>query len=64
MKESIKAIVLFPLVLGVTLALIHRALGGWKYAAALEWVLFLGLMAGVWVPVILLPYVRRTGDDR
>ncbi len=64
MKEGIKTIVLFPLVLGVVLAVVHRALDEWKYATALEWVLFLALMAGVWVPVILLPYLRRTRADR
>jgi hypothetical protein len=64
MKAGIKAVVLFPLVLGVTLGLAHRGLSGWKYATALEWALFLTLMAGVWVPAILLPYVRRAREDR
>lgn len=63
MKESIKAVVLFPLVLGVALGFGHRVVAGWKYATALEWALFLTLMAGVWVPAILLPYLRRTRDD-
>lgn len=64
MKRSIQAVVLFPLVLGVALGLAHRALAGWKYATALEWALFLTLMAGVWVPAILMPYLRRARDDR
>jgi hypothetical protein len=64
MKEGIKAIVLFPLALGAALALVHRALDGWKYAAALGWVLFLGLMAAVWIPAILLPYLRRRREGR
>ena len=64
MKAGIKAVVLFPLVLGVALGLAHRALAGWKYATALEWAVFLTLMAGIWIPVIFLPYLRRTREDR
>lgn len=64
MKGSIKAVVIFPVALGAALGLSHRALSGWKYATALEWALFLSLMAGVWVPVILWPYLRRTHEDR
>jgi hypothetical protein len=58
-KELVKPIFLFPSTLGVVLAVLHRAIAGWKYANVLVWVLFLSLMAAVWVPVILLPALRR-----
>ena len=63
MKEIMKTVVLFPLILGLALAVVHKALADWKYASALVWVVFLVLMAGVWVPLILLPHLRRTQDD-
>lgn len=54
-----KTIVLFPTALAVVLAVVHRMLGDWKFAGVVVWLLFLSLMAAVWVPVILLPHVRR-----
>lgn len=64
MRKATMTVVLFPLLLGVALGLGHRALAGWKYATALEWALFLTLMAGVWIPAIFLPYLRRSREDR
>jgi hypothetical protein len=58
-KELTKTIVLFPAALAVLLAVVHKMLGDWKYAGVLVWLLFLSVMAAVWVPAILLPHVRR-----
>ncbi len=64
MKNFLRTIVLFPLALGMMLAVLRRALAGWKYADVLVWCLFLSLMAAFWIPAILLPYVRRNHGNR
>jgi hypothetical protein len=58
-KETMKTVVLFPAGLAVVLAVVRRMLGEWKWAGVLVWLLFLSVMAAVWVPAILVPHLRR-----
>ena len=59
MKEILKTIVLFPAALAVVLAVLRKMLGDWRGAGILVWLLFLSIMAAVWVPAILVPHLRR-----
>ncbi|UCG50426.1 MAG: hypothetical protein JSW58_09430 [Candidatus Latescibacterota bacterium] len=59
MKPFLKSVVLFPVCLGLFLAVLRRLIEGWDHADAVIWALFLGLSVGVWFPFLLMPYLRR-----
>ena len=55
----IRAVVAFPLVLAVIMGVVSQNLSGLQHGDLVIWLLYPGLLIGVWFPFILRPYLKK-----
>jgi hypothetical protein len=58
MKELLKVLLPFPVLAGVAMGLLYRAMGDWPHADAVA-LMGIVLLVDVWCHVAVGPYLRR-----